>query len=414
MSVKRTGTVLLVRCAYMFVVCATEDSENYPRIETFVCVKIPIKLIEKSMLPVPASSRACPLPQGITTSFECVALLWERVYPRRGRHRSTPGNDKGHPKVASVRVGGVAVLLLDFPASQLGQGLADVSQGTHGLHTSVLQGGELLVRSALAAGDDGASVAHALARRCGNTGDVGNDRLGDVGLDVGSSFFFSRTADLTDHDDRFGLRVFLEQLQDVDEVGARDRVTTDADAGRLAEAGVGGLLHSFVGQGAGTRNDTDLAWQVDMAWHDADLALARGDDTWAVRADQGHAQLVALDLGIQHVQGRNAFGDAHDQLDAAEGSFQDRVLAERSRNVDDRSVSAGSFHSFFHGVEHWQAQVGGATLAWGYAADHLGAVGDGLFGVESTLRAGEALADDFGVFIDQDAHYLPSAALTTC
>ncbi|SPO56509.1 exported protein of unknown function, partial [Pseudomonas sp. JV551A1] len=62
MSVKRTGTVLLVRCAYMFVVCATEDSENYPRIETFVCVKIPIKLIEKSMLPVPASSRVNPLP----------------------------------------------------------------------------------------------------------------------------------------------------------------------------------------------------------------------------------------------------------------------------------------------------------------------------------------------------------------
>ncbi len=27
-----------------------------------------------------------------------------------------------------------------------------------------------------------------------------------------------------------------------------DRVTADADAGRLAEAGVGGLLNSFVGQ----------------------------------------------------------------------------------------------------------------------------------------------------------------------
>ncbi|MND44866.1 hypothetical protein D3C80_357150 [compost metagenome] len=257
-------------------------------------------------------------------------------------------------------------------------------------------------------------MAHALARRCGNTSDVGNDRLGDVGLDVGRGFFFSRTADLADHDDRFGLRVFLEQLQDVDEVGARDRVTADADAGRLAEAGVGGLLHSFVGQGAGTRNDTDLAWQVNVTWHDADLALARSDDAWAVRADQGNTQLVALDLGIQHVQGRNAFGDADDQLDAAESRFQDRVFAERSRNVDNRSVSTGSRNGFFNGVEHWQAQVSGAALAWGHAANHLGAVGDGLFGVESTLRAGEALADDFGVFIDQDAHYLPSAALTTC
>ena len=31
---------------------------------------------------------------------------------------------------------------------------------------------------------------------------------------------FGGTADLADHDDGFGLRIFLEQLQDVDEVGA--------------------------------------------------------------------------------------------------------------------------------------------------------------------------------------------------
>src|SRR5690606_28151483 len=187
-----------------------------------------------------------------------------------------------------------------------------VSQGTHGLHTGVLQGGELLVRGALATGDDGASVAHALACRRGNTGDVGNDRLGDVGLDVGRGLFLGGTTDLTDHDDRFGLRVFLEQLEDIDEVGARDRVATDTNAGRLAEAGVGGLLDRFIGQGAGTGNDTDLAWLVDVARHDADLALARRDDAWAVRADQAYAQLVALDLGVQHVEGRNTLGDADD------------------------------------------------------------------------------------------------------
>ena len=58
--------------------------------------------------------------------------------------------------------------------------------------------------------------------------------------------------------------------------------------------------------------------------------------------------------------------------------------------------------------------MSGAAFTRGHAANHLGAVGNGLLGVESTLRAGEALADNFGVFIDQDAHYLPSAALTTC
>ena len=46
--------------------------------------------------------------------------------------------------------------------------------------------------------------------------------------------------------------------------------------------------------------------------------------------------------------------------------------------------------------------MGGAAFAWRHAADHAGAVGDGLLGVESALRAGEALADDAGVLIDED------------
>jgi hypothetical protein len=99
-------------------------------------------------------------------------------------------------------------------------------------------------------------------------------------------FFFGAAADLADHDDAFGLRVFVEQLQAVDEVEAVDRVAADADAGRLAQAHFGGLLDRFVGQRARARHDADLARLVDVARHDADLALARGDDAGAVRADQ--------------------------------------------------------------------------------------------------------------------------------
>ena len=54
---------------------------------------------------------------------------------------------------------------------------------------------------------------------------------------------------------------------------------------------------------------------------------------------------------------------------------------------------------FVHGVENRQVEVGGATFAGRHAADHLGAIGDGLFGVEGALRAGEALTDDLGVFV---------------
>jgi hypothetical protein len=46
---------------------------------------------------------------------------------------------------------------------------------------------------------------------------------------------------------------------------AVDRVAADADAGALAEAGLRGLVHGFVGQRAGARHDADLARLVDVA-----------------------------------------------------------------------------------------------------------------------------------------------------
>src|SRR5690606_28387560 len=134
---------------------------------------------------------------------------------------------------------------------------------------------------------------------------------------------------------------------------------------------------------------------------------------WAVRSDQTHAQLVTLDLHVQHVEGRNAFGDTDDQLDTSECRFQDRILTEGSRHIDDRGIGARGFNRFAHGVENRQAQVGLTALAGGHATNHLGAVGNGLFRVEGPLAAGETLADDLGVLVDQNAHCLPPAALTT-
>jgi hypothetical protein len=140
----------------------------------------------------------------------------------------------------------------------------------------------------------------------------------------------SAAADLADHDDALGLRVFLEQLEAVDEVHAVDRVAADADAGGLAEAVVGRLVHRFVGQRAGARHDADLARLVDEARHDADLALARGDDARAVRSDQPAVVVVApAALTLHHVEHRDALGDADDQLHAGVGRLQDRIGRER-------------------------------------------------------------------------------------
>src|SRR5690606_18353534 len=60
---------------------------------------------------------------------------------------------------------------------------------------------DLVLGFALAAGDDGAGVAHATSRGRGAPGDEARHGLLDVLADELCGLFFGRAADLTDHDD---------------------------------------------------------------------------------------------------------------------------------------------------------------------------------------------------------------------
>ena len=66
----------------------------------------------------------------------------------------------------------------------------------------------------------------------------------------GRGGLLGRAADLADEHDRVGLVVGGEQLEDVEEGRADDRVAADPDAGRLAEPGVGHRLDRLVGERA--------------------------------------------------------------------------------------------------------------------------------------------------------------------
>ena len=107
----------------------------------------------------------------------------------------------------------------------------------------------------------------------------------------------------------------------------------------------------------------------------------------------------------------HTLGDAHHHLDTGIRCFQYGICSKGSGYVDHGGVGAGLGDRIMHGVEHRAVQVGGATLARGHAADQVGAIGDCLLGVKGALLAGEALADDLGVFVDQDTHQ--AAAPTT-
>ena len=138
-----------------------------------------------------------------------------------------------------------------------------------------------------AARDDRAGVAHPLALGRRPAGDERDLRdVGEVLGRPGRGLLLGRAADLADQHDRLGLGVRGEQLEDVEERRADDRVAADADAGRLAEAGVGHRLDGLVGQRAGAADDPDPALAMDRARDDPDLGPTRRRRAGAVRADQ--------------------------------------------------------------------------------------------------------------------------------
>ena len=128
-------------------------------------------------------------------------------------------------------------------------------------------------------------------------------------------------------------RVLLEQLDDVDEARAGDRVAADADDRRVAEAALGQLVADLVGQRARARHEPDVALREEVRRDDPDVGLARRQDAGAVRADQARAAALQVRVDAQHVVRRDALGDRDDELDRRRrrprGSSRRRSAAAR-------------------------------------------------------------------------------------
>lgn len=156
------------------------------------------------------------------------------------------------------------------------QGPAQVSRAPLDNYTGILKSGELRIRTALTTADDGTSVAHTAARGSTDASDEGDGGLVVlvVLLEELGGILLGTAANLTNEDDSVGLRVLKEDTEAVDEVGAREGVATNTNDERLAKAGLGSLIHGLIGQGSGTRHDTDTATLVDESRHDANLTLA--------------------------------------------------------------------------------------------------------------------------------------------
>src|SRR5438876_9137961 len=296
---------------------------------------------------------------------------------------------------------------------QLVQGRAELRWGLDGAHARRLEGGVLVARRALAACDDRPGVAHALAGRCGEPGDIGHHGFGDELADELGGRLLVAAADFANQNNALGARIALEELEHIDEVHAAHRIAADADAGALAEADVGGLEDGLVGERPRARHDADRALLVNKARHDADLAFLGGDDARTVGADQARGAAREHRLHPHHVVHRDSLGDAHDQVDAGVGRFQYRIRGPGRGHVDHAGRGTGRAHRVLHGVEYRESQMLLSAPARGHAAHQLRAVGDRRLRMKGSLLAGKSLADDARIAVDQDAHALPFAASAT-
>ena len=163
------------------------------------------------------------------------------------------------------------------------------------------------------------SVSHSASWWSRDTSDEADNWLASsvVLLQEIGSLFLSRSSDLSNHDNTIGLTILEEDSQAVDKVGSGEWVTANADDERLTETALRGLVNGFVGKGSGARDDANAAAFVDESWHDTDLALAWGDDTWAVRADEAGPVLGLQDVGdADHVVLWDTLGNTRAMLEA--------------------------------------------------------------------------------------------------
>ncbi len=274
-------------------------------------------------------------------------------------------------------------------------------------------------------------MAHALARGGRAAGDECHDRLLHVRLDELRRVALIAPADLADENDCIGFDVGVEHRQQFDVVQPLHRIAADAHACGLADLPGAALPHRFVSQCPAARDDAHLlprpgfaGGQMNVAGHDADLAFAGRDDARAVGADKhrrvgggkravGWVGIATADrplppahafevrLHLHHVQHRNAFSDRDDGLDSRIGGFHDRVGGEGWGDEDHRRIRARRLNRLPNRVEDRQAiGIFLTTLARGDPADHFGAVFQTPLGMKRARRAGDALADDLGAFVD--------------
>ena len=145
---------------------------------------------------------------------------------------------------------------------------------------------------------------------------------------------------------------------------------------------------------------------MNVSRHDSNFAFAWRNYSRAVRPDQTRAAGLQELPRADHIQDRNAFGDADNQFNLSIRGFHDRVGGKRWRNENHGSVRAGFVHRFLNSVEDRKPFVRGTALAGSDPAHDLRPILRARLRVKRPFAAGETLHDYACRFIYENAQAL--------
>jgi len=219
-------------------------------------------------------------------------------------------------------------------------------------NTVSFESSDLRLGISLSSRDDSTSVTHSSAGRGSLSSNERHN--GEVSVVMGrepfSGLLFGFSTDFSNHDNSFGLWIVNEALEDIDEVGSVEGITSNSDNSGLSEVLGRCLVDGLVSQSTGAGNDSDLSDLMDVAGHNSDLAsvtVSGLNDSGTVRANKSSLGLRTHNrFHSDHIESGDTFSNADNKGDLSLNSFEDSSSSEWRGNVDDGSFGSSLSHAF--------------------------------------------------------------------
>mmetsp|Transcript_18595 Transcript_18595/g.27281 ORF Transcript_18595/g.27281 Transcript_18595/m.27281 type:complete len:207 (+) Transcript_18595:148-768(+) len=184
------------------------------------------------------------------------------------------------------------------------------------MYASIFKSSKLFRCATLSSCDDGSSMTHTTPWGSSHSGNETNHWFVRVAmfLEPLCSFFLGASADLSNHDNTFSLRIISKSFKTIDEICSVERISTNSHTSTLTESSSGGLMNGLICQCSTAADYTDISFFVNVSRHDTNLALPRFDNTRTVRANEAGCSLgPKSSLNTCHVLLRDAFCDSHNK-----------------------------------------------------------------------------------------------------